>query len=112
MRLAATVVVALLVFSSSSAAAAGFRQIDVPDPPGRPLTIGIWFQSAAQTSSQPVGPFQQNVALNAGITGTKLPVVSISHGTAGSLGSHYDTALALAEAGFVVVALTHRGDNY
>ena len=46
------------------------------------------------------------------ITGTKLPVVSLSHGTAGSLGSHYDTALALAEAGFVVMALTHRGDNY
>lgn len=112
MRFVATVVVALLVFSSSYAAAAGFRQIDVPDPPGRPLTIGIWFPSSAQTSSQPVGPFQQNVALNASITGTKLSVVFISHGTAGSLGSHYDTALALADAGFVVVALTHTGDNY
>ena len=32
-------------------------------------------------------------------------------GTAGSLASHYDTALALARAGFVVIALTHNGDN-
>lgn len=112
MRFVATVVAALLLFAGSSAAGAGFRQIDVPDPPGRPLTIGIWFPSSAQTSSQPVGPFQQNVAPNASLTGMKLPVVFISHGTAGSLGSHYDTALALAEAGFVVVALTHTGDNY
>ena len=112
MRSVVTLAVALLLFASSSAAAAGFRQIDVPDPPGRPLTIGIWFPTNAQTTSQPVGPFQQNVALNASITGTKLPVVFISHGTAGSLGSHYDTAVALAQAGFVVVALTHTGDNY
>ena len=112
MRFVVTVVVALLVFAGPSAADAGFRQIDVPDLPGRPLTIGIWYPSRAQTSSQPVGPFQQEVALNATITGTKLPVVFISHGASGSLGSHYDTALALAQAGFLVVALTHTGDNY
>jgi predicted dienelactone hydrolase len=38
--------------------------------------------------------------------------VLISHGTGGSDASHYDTALALASEGFVVVALTHTGDNY
>jgi predicted dienelactone hydrolase len=104
--------VAFLVFAGSSAAAAGFGQIDVPDPPGRALTIGIWYPSSEHTSSQPVGPFQQNVALNAAIAGTKLPVIFISHGASGSLASHYGTALALAQAGFVVVALTHTGDNY
>ena len=46
------------------------------------------------------------------IAGTGLPLVLISHGTAGSEASHYDTALALADAGFVVAALTHTGDNY
>jgi predicted dienelactone hydrolase len=42
------------------------------------------------------------------------PLVLISHGTGGSGASHYDTALALALAdeGFVVAALTHTGDNY
>lgn len=39
-------------------------------------------------------------------------MVLISHGTGGSDGSHYDTALALAGVGFVLVALTHTGDNY
>ena len=67
MRFVVTAVVAHLVFASSSAAAAGFRQTDPPDPPGRPLAIGIWFPSSAHTSSERVGPFQQNVALNASI---------------------------------------------
>jgi predicted dienelactone hydrolase len=36
----------------------------------------------------------------------------MSHGTGGSFEGHYDTAIALAEAGFVVAAVTHTGDNY
>jgi len=36
----------------------------------------------------------------------------ISHGTGGGAETHYDTALALAEAGFVAVAVTHTGDNW
>ena len=45
------------------------------------------------------------------LTGNRLPLVLISHGTSGSLASHYDTALELARAGFVVAAVTHAGDN-
>jgi predicted dienelactone hydrolase len=41
-----------------------------------------------------------------------LPLIVMSHGTGGSFEGHYDTALALAEAGFVVAAVTHTGDNY
>ena len=44
--------------------------------------------------------------------GAALPLVVISHGTGGSAAEHYDTALALADAGFVVVAPSHTGDNY
>ena len=35
----------------------------------------------------------------------------ISHGTGGSNADHYDTARALAAAGFVVAAPTHTGDT-
>jgi predicted dienelactone hydrolase len=35
----------------------------------------------------------------------------ISHGTGGGAETHYDTALALAQAGFIAAALTHTGDN-
>ena len=45
------------------------------------------------------------------ITGAKLPLVVFSHGTAGWFGGHHDTAAALADAGFVVAAINHSGDN-
>ena len=38
--------------------------------------------------------------------------VRMSHGTGESFSAHYDTAIALAAAGFVVAAVTHTGDNY
>ncbi|SFA40659.1 Predicted dienelactone hydrolase [Paracoccus halophilus] len=43
--------------------------------------------------------------------GSGLPMVLLSHGNGGWMGGHADTALALAEAGYVAVALTHPGDN-
>jgi len=56
--------------------------------------------------------FTQQVAPYGAIAGQSLPLVVISHGTGGGAASHYDTALALADAGFVVVTLSHTGDNY
>ncbi len=55
--------------------------------------------------------FTQNVSTDGPVTGTALPLVMISHGQGGGLANHYDTALALADAGFVAAALTHTGDN-
>ncbi len=40
------------------------------------------------------------------------PLIVISHGNGGGSRSYADTARALADAGFVVAALTHPGDNY
>jgi predicted dienelactone hydrolase len=90
----------------------GFQQLSVADPPGKAISVAVWFPSGGKAISVSVGPFRQMVVPNGTITGTGLPLVLISHGTGGSDGSHYDTALALADEGFVVVALTHTGDNY
>jgi len=90
----------------------GFEQLTVPDPPGKSLSVAVWFPTVGRPVSVSVGPFQQMVVQNGLITGTRLPLVLISHGTGGSYASHYDTALALASEGFVVVAPTHTGDNY
>src|SRR5262245_60407928 len=109
MRFAVTLIVVLLISVRPSTATVGFQQIEIPDPSSTPLTIGIWYPSNSPASSQPIGPFRADVALNGAIDGAKFPVIFISHGTAGSLASHYDTALALAEVGFVVVAVTHTG---
>lgn len=62
------------------------------DPGSAPLDLRIWYP--------------------AGLSRAKRPLVVISHGTGGGKTGHADTAVALAQAGFVVVALTHTGDNY
>jgi len=64
-----------------------------PDPGKTPLDLRIWYPDRARTAR-------------------KLPMIVISHGTGGSSQGHMDTAVALAKAGFVVVALNHAGDNY
>jgi predicted dienelactone hydrolase len=46
------------------------------------------------------------------VAGAGHPLVVISHGTGGSFADHFDTARALAQAGFVVAAVSHTGDTY
>ncbi|MFZ6648906.1 alpha/beta hydrolase family protein [Undibacterium sp. TJN25] len=92
--------------------AAGFQHAFAADPDGKPLEIGIWYPS--QTTPQPTskGPTTMSVAVNGPVEGRALPLVVISHGTGGSFLGHCDTAIALADAGYIVAAVTHRGDNY
>jgi predicted dienelactone hydrolase len=90
----------------------GFVQVTIPDDPRPPLAAGVWYPSDTAETDQQIGPFRQRVATNGRLVGAALPLVLISHGTSGSLASHYDTAVALARAGFVVAAVTHTGDNY
>ena len=59
-----------------------------------------------------MGIYQQAVVFGAAPSGARLPLVVISHGSGSSNLAHYDTAIALAKAGFVVVAVTHVGDNW
>ena len=101
-----------LLWSVTAFATVGFQQLSVPDPPGKALSVAVWFPSIGKAVPVSIGPFQQMVVPNGTITGMGLPLVLISHGTGGSDASHYDTALALAGEGFVVAALTHTGDNY
>ena len=91
---------------------AGFQQGSAADPEGRPLQVGIWYPSRAATQPVTLGPTTMSVAANGPVQGNGLPMVVMSHGTGGSYLGHVDTAIALADAGLVVVAVTHRGDNH
>jgi predicted dienelactone hydrolase len=106
-----SVLAVALLFVKSSFASVGFHRVTVPDPQGKPIAVGIWYPSHAKASPHPLGFFTQTVAVDGKMAGKHLPLIVISHGAYGSLASHYDTALALARAGFVVAALTHTGDN-
>jgi predicted dienelactone hydrolase len=102
----------MLLLGMTPALCVGFARVMVPDPDGTPLEAGIWYPSDAAASSQRLGLYTQAVAVGGEVAGRGLPLVVMSHGAGGSFEQHYDTALALAEAGFVVAAVTHTGDNY
>jgi predicted dienelactone hydrolase len=102
----------VMMLGAMPALAAGFEQLMVPDPAGAPLEVGVWYPSEAPAAPQRLGLFEQTVADRGVVAGRDLPLIVMSHGTGGSFEGHYDTALALAEAGFVVAAVTHTGDNY
>ena len=116
MRFRSIVLAAVLAIVPAAIAgpgkAVGFQQVSVPDPEGKPIAMAIWYPSDARAADSPLGMFSQFVATNAPVSGKQLPLILISHGTSGSLASHYDTALALAKAGFVAAAITHTGDSF
>lgn len=102
----------VIVLAGTCAHAAGFQHGVAADPGGKPLEIGIWYPSRATAQPVAMGPTTMSVAVNGPVQGKALPLIVMSHGTGGSFLGHYDTAIALADAGFVVAAVTHTGDNY
>lgn len=101
-----------LTLAATTVHAAGFQHGFAADPGGKPLEIGVWYPSTSAVAPLAMGPTSMNVAVNSAFQGKGLPLVVISHGSASSFVSHFDTAIALADAGFVVVAVSHTGDNY
>jgi predicted dienelactone hydrolase len=90
----------------------GFETATIRDGEGPPIEVAVWYPTRAPTAEEPFGGWTQRVALRAPPTVGRHPLVVISHGSGGWYGGHYDTALALARAGFVAAALTQPGDNY
>jgi predicted dienelactone hydrolase len=94
------------------AANAGFMVLQQPRPDAPPVEVGVWYPTDAAPAPMKLGLNAQVVAAGAPIVGERLPLIVMSHGNGGAFSGHADTAQALAEAGFVVAALTHPGDNY
>jgi predicted dienelactone hydrolase len=102
----------LLLMAWHPAGAVGFQWASAPDPDGAPLQVAIWYPSAGQATDSTNPAFDMNVAVNGAVSGGRHPLIVMSHGTGGMALNSYDTAMALAEAGFIVAAVTHTGDNY
>ena len=81
--------------SEEAAAPVAVEQAAIGEP-GRQMAIGIWHPAGARADG----------------AAQRLPLVVISHGTGAGPLAHVDTAQALADAGFVVAAPMHRGDNF
>jgi predicted dienelactone hydrolase len=103
----------ILCCLGSLARAAGIQLLD--SDPG--LAGAIWYPCAAEPQSVPLGRLAAQVVgslpgvKDCPVTGTRLPLVIVSHGRGGWFGAHDDVEEALADAGFVVAAINHPGDN-
>ena len=91
----------------------GFQVVRASGSDGQPFPVGVWYPTEGRPRPTTLlGPLLMEVAPDGPIAGRDLPLVVISHGNGGGLGSHADLALALAGAGYVVAAPMHAGDNY
>ena len=112
MRKAFWSLVVLLSCSAFSADAAGIQLFNH----GPNLTGAIWYPCQDKPKDVELGDLGVGVdyglvgVKDCPVTGTKLPLIIISHGYVGWFGGHHDTAAALADAGFVVAAINHPGD--
>ncbi|MCP3463470.1 hydrolase [Bradyrhizobium sp. CCGUVB23] len=98
---------------ASPAGAAGIQLLD-SDPA---LQGAIWYPCAREPKVVALGnltvpgEFGLMGAKDCPVAGTRLPLVIFSHGRGAWFGAHHDTAEALADAGFIVAAINHPGDN-
>lgn len=90
----------------------GVQQILAPDPGHPPIRVTILYPTTAKPRWMWLGVAAMKFGPDGAIDGRKLPLVVMSHGTGGSPLSHIDTALALAQAGYVVAIPLHNGDNF
>ncbi len=101
-----------LATTTAFAGAVGFTLLRVRNGSDPPIEVGLWYPALGTPRPTRVGLFTQTLVSGGAAHGRHLPLVVISHGNGGDFAGHSDTALALAQAGFVVAAPTHTGDNY
>jgi predicted dienelactone hydrolase len=90
----------------------GMQIVRADDGHGRPVTAVIYYPAEGEPKLTWLGLTPAMLARDAAVSAGQHPLILISHGTAGSPTGHIDTAVALAERGFIVAALVHNGDNY
>ncbi|MFN7153018.1 MAG: alpha/beta hydrolase family protein [Acidovorax sp.] len=104
---------AALSCAATLAQAAGFAFIEVPaDKDGPALRGAVWSPCSTQPGRIDLAPLVLQGTRDCAIAGQGLPLVVVSHGAGGSALGHHDTAAALADAGYVVAAINHPGDNF
>jgi predicted dienelactone hydrolase len=92
-------------------AQAGVGLIELPGIDGD-RTVTVFYPSNSPQTETARGPFRFQFAVGGEPTAGNRRLVVISHGSGGSAWVHADLARQLVEAGFVVAAPEHRGDNW
>lgn len=93
--------------------AAGLKFIQIPaDAAGPPIDAALWSPCAKPAEEAKSGTLTVPAVLNCPVMGEKLPLIVMSHGYGGWFLDFHDTAEALADAGFIVVAINHPHANH
>ncbi len=101
----------LTLAGHAGAQQAGYRTLTVPGD--APITVALFYPTAAPARTLPMGPWQPVVAPGAPAGQAPLKgLVLVSHGTGGSEVGHHNLATRLAKDGYLVAALRHPGDNW
>lgn len=106
------VIAASASFFSANSQAAGFETQLIQQPGEVDLTVGLWYPSDTPVASEPNTKFGIAVALNAPMGDSNGGLIVMSHGYGGWYAGHADTAMALADAGYIVAAPTHTGNTW
>ncbi len=97
----------------SSAQAAGLKYLHIPSGRNGPaIDVAVWSPCSKAPEAVQIRALTVQAVPNCPIAGERLPLVIISHGYGGWYLGHHDTAEALADSGFVVVAINHPHANH
>ena len=100
-----------VVVTSARADGVGFRDISI-EVDGERLITALWYPTDAPSGQTTVGPFTMAASREAPIGAGRYGLIVMSHGTGGGRLNHRDTAIRLAEGGYVAAAPEHAGDSY
>ncbi|TWB12502.1 putative dienelactone hydrolase [Rhizobium sp. ERR 1071] len=104
---------AALFLVASSGYAAGLKFIRISGDTDNPaIDAAIWSPCATPPTEVKIGALAIPATPDCPIAGEELPLIIFSHGYGGWYLGHHDTAEALADAGFIVVAINHPHANH
>jgi predicted dienelactone hydrolase len=102
----------VLCLTATLAQGAGLRTVNVPaNAEGPALRGAIWYPCAQPPGEIDFGKFILPGVKDCPLPEKILPLIVVSHGRTGSFIGHHDTDEVLADAGFIVAAISHPGDN-
>lgn len=102
---------ALLLVLACAAAQAAMGLVELPGRDGDGI-VTVFYPSDGEAKPHQRGPFTVNLAAGGAPRKGNGRLIAISHGSGGSAWTYTDLAALLVEAGFVVAAPLHQGDNF
>lgn len=101
----------LFLVGHADAQQAGLRTLTVAGDV--PMTVALFYPTAAPARALSMGPWQPVVAPGAAVAEAPLKgLILLSHGTSGTEMNHHNLATRLARDGYLVAAVRHPGDNW